>query len=73
MSRDAVGYTAAHPGLAGSSLSAVSLGGLRKRVAEVMLPDKVEVVRSLDKLARLERDARRKGGQSRASDHAGSR
>ena len=52
MSRDAVGYTAAHPGLAGSSLSAVSLSGLRKQVAALMLPDKVEVVLSLDRNAK---------------------
>ena len=31
-----------------------------------MLPDKVEVVLSLDKLAKRERDARRPGGQTRA-------
>jgi hypothetical protein len=36
----------------------------------LLLPDSVVVRLSLDCGARLERDARRKGGQSRAGDHA---
>ena len=68
------GYTAAHPGFAGApALSAVSLRGLRQAIAAVMAPDKIEIVLNLDKLARKERDSRRRGGQSRASDYARAR
>ena len=45
--------------------------GLRQQLAAVMLPDKVEVVFSLDKAAaKLERDHRRRGGAGRATDYA---
>jgi hypothetical protein len=43
---------------------------LRQPLAAVMLPDKVEVVFSLDKAAKLERDHRRRGGAGRATDYA---
>jgi hypothetical protein len=36
----------------------------------LLLPDKVVVLLSLDRDARLERDARRKGGKSRVGDYA---
>ena len=65
------GYVASHPGL--PPLAAVSLGGLRKQVAALMLPDKVEVVLSLDKHAKRERDRRRSGGEARPTDYARAR
>jgi hypothetical protein len=47
---------------------ALSLSGLRRRVEVAMLPDDVDVRLNLDRTARLERDQRRRGGASRASD-----
>jgi hypothetical protein len=38
---------------------AVSLGGLRRRIEERLLPDSVEVRLMLDRRARFERDRRR--------------
>jgi len=42
---------------------ALSLGGLRRKVEVLMLPEDVIVVLNLDRAARLERDRRRRGGE----------
>jgi hypothetical protein len=42
---------------------ALSLSSLRKRI-KAMLPERSVVVLNLDRLARKERDARRRGGQA---------
>ena len=42
---------------------ALSLGGLRRRIQALMLPDEVRVVLQLDPAARLERDRRRQQAQ----------
>ena len=63
----AKGYVATIPDVA-APVTALSLNGLRRRIEALLLPDSVVVRLSLDRDARLERDARRKGGQSRASD-----
>jgi hypothetical protein len=39
---------------------ALSLGGLRRRVETLMLPDEPDIVLRLDRGARLERDRRRR-------------
>ena len=39
----------------------------------MLLPDTAEIKLELDRAARLERDARRKGGQGRASEFARAR
>ena len=62
------GYVASHPGL--PPLSALSRSGLRRRIEDALLPETVEIKLSLDRAARIERDARRQGGPSRASDYA---
>jgi hypothetical protein len=54
----AKGYVASAPDLR-SPVVALSLGGLRRRVEELMLPDDVSVVLQLDVRARRERDRRR--------------
>ncbi len=41
------------------SLTALSLGGLRRRIEAALLPDDVDVRLNLDRTARLERDRRR--------------
>jgi hypothetical protein len=51
------------------SLTALSLGGLRRRIEALMLPDDVNVRLNLDRAARQERDQRR-GGASRPTDYA---
>ena len=61
------GYVASAPDLR-SPVTALSLGGLRRRVEALMLPDDVHIVLHLDRAARLERDRRRRGGEGRASD-----
>jgi hypothetical protein len=61
------GYVATAPELR-SPLTALSLGGLRRKVEALMVPDEVEVKLVLDRAARLERDQRRRGGAARASD-----
>jgi hypothetical protein len=43
-----------------SPVTALSLGGLRRRVEALMLPDDVHIVQHLDRAARLERDRRRR-------------
>jgi hypothetical protein len=45
----------------------LSLGGLRRRIEALMLPDSVEVRLMLDRAARLERDRRRLTGRPRRS------
>jgi hypothetical protein len=45
------------------SLTALSLGGLRRRSEIAMLPDDVIITLSLDRTARLERDRRRQQAQ----------
>ena len=65
----AVGYrTTGGPEL--PVVSALSLGGLRRRIEAALMPDEVIVVLSLDRAARLERDQRRRGGASRPTDYA---
>jgi hypothetical protein len=48
---------------------ALSLGGLRRRIEALMLPDTVDVRLILDRRARLVRDQRRRGGESRMGDY----
>ena len=54
----AKGYVASAPELR-QPVVAVSLGGLRRRIEALMLPDEPIVVLNLDRAARLERDRRR--------------
>jgi hypothetical protein len=61
------GYVATVPDLA-APITALSLAVLRRRIEERLLPDTVDVQLVLDRAARLERDQRRRGGTSRASD-----
>jgi hypothetical protein len=49
---------------------ALSLRVLRHRLHERLIGEDVDVVLQLDRLARIERDARRRGGPARASDYA---
>jgi hypothetical protein len=65
------GYVASAPELR-QPVTALSLGGLRRRIEALMLPDNVNVQLILDRGARLERDRRRRGGggEGRASDFA---
>jgi hypothetical protein len=58
------GYVGTHPDLR-APVVALSLGGLRRRVESLLLPDEVIVMLSLDKAARLERDRRRLTGRPR--------
>jgi hypothetical protein len=44
------------------SVTALSLGGLRRRIETAMLPDDPVVVLRLDRAARQERDRRHRGG-----------
>jgi hypothetical protein len=69
---DERGYVGSAAGLR-QPVVALSLNGLQRKVEALMSPDEVVVLLSLDKAARTERDARRNGGQSRASDHARAR
>jgi hypothetical protein len=63
VSFDGHGYVARAPELS-SPVVALSLSSLRKRI-KAMLPDERSVVvLNLDRLARKERDARRRGGQA---------
>jgi hypothetical protein len=52
------GYVGTHPELR-TSVTALSLGGLCRKVEALMMPDEVIVTLKLDKAARLERDRRR--------------
>jgi hypothetical protein len=58
------GYVGTHPELQ-APVTALSLGGLRRKVEAAMLPEEVIVMLSLDKAARLERDRRRLTGRTR--------
>jgi hypothetical protein len=59
--RDGRGYVATTPELR-QPVTALSLGGLRKRIEALMLPDDVAVRLVLDRAARLECAGRRRGG-----------
>jgi hypothetical protein len=63
------GYVASAPELR-QPVTALSLGGIRRRIEAWMLPDDVHIVLHLDRAARLERDRRRRGGASRPTDYA---
>jgi hypothetical protein len=56
------GYVATAPELQ-QPVTALSLGGLRRRIEILMLPDDVRVVLQLDGLAERERDRRRAQAQ----------
>ena len=58
------GYVGTAPDLR-QQIVALSLGGLRRKVEAVMLPDDVIVTLHLDRAARLERDRRRLSGRPR--------
>jgi hypothetical protein len=58
----AKGYVASAPELR-QPVVAVSLGGLRRRIEALMLPDDLRVVLQLDVPARRERDRRRQQPQ----------
>jgi hypothetical protein len=53
------GYVGSHPDLR-SPVTALSLGGLRRKIEAALLPDDVNVRLVLDRGARLERDRRRR-------------
>ena len=66
------GYVGTHPGLR-SPVTALSLGGLRRRIEIALLPEvDVDIRLELDRGARLERDRRRLQGRPRRP-HARSR
>jgi hypothetical protein len=56
------GYVATAPELR-QPVTALSLGGLRRRIEAQMLPDDVVITLSLDRTARRERDRRRQQAQ----------
>ena len=58
------GYVGTHPELR-TPVTALSLGGLRRKVEALMSPDEVVVMLNLDRTARLERDRRRLTGRPR--------
>jgi hypothetical protein len=53
------GYVGPHPDLR-SPVTALSLGGLRRKIEAALLPDDVNVRLVADRGARLERDRRRR-------------
>ena len=55
----AKGYVGAVPGL--PPVTALSLGGLRRRIEAALLPEEPVIVLNLDRVARQERDQRRRG------------
>ena len=57
---EARGYVATAPGL--PPITSLSLGGVRRRVEALLMPDEAIVVLSLDRAAERERDQRRRGG-----------
>jgi hypothetical protein len=59
------GYIGSEPELK-APVVALSLGGLRRRVEALMLPDDVVITLSLDRTAERERDRRRQQAQSGA-------
>ena len=56
------GYVASAPALR-STVVALSLGGLRRKIEALLLPDDVDVVLQLDGLAERERHRRRAQAQ----------
>jgi hypothetical protein len=58
----AKGYVASAPELR-QPVVAVSLGGLRRRIEALMLPDNVIITLNLDRTAQRERDRRRQQAQ----------
>ena len=58
------GYVGTHPELR-SPVTALSLGGLRRKIEAALLLDDVDVRLVLDRAARLERDRRRLQGRPR--------
>jgi hypothetical protein len=56
------GYVASAPELR-SAVVALSLGGLRRKIEALLLPDEVEIVLQLDGLAERERHRRRAQAQ----------
>src|SRR5215467_3705795 len=58
------GYVGTHPELR-APVTALSLGGLRRKLEAAMLPEEVIITLNLDKAARLERDRRRLTGRTR--------
>jgi hypothetical protein len=52
------GYVATAPGLR-APVVALSLGGLRRRIEALLLPDDVVITLNLDRVARRERDRSR--------------
>jgi hypothetical protein len=52
------GYVATAPELR-EPVVALSLGGIRRRIEALLLPDDVIIILNLDRAARLERDRRR--------------
>jgi len=63
------GYTGTAPELR-SAVRALSLNGLRRLVEDQFPGQALDLRLVLDRKAKLERDARRNGGASRAGDHA---
>jgi hypothetical protein len=63
------GYVGSAPELR-SPVIALSLGGLRRRIEALLLPDDPIVVLDLDRGARLERDRRRLTGRPRPLGNA---
>ena len=53
------GYVGSVPGL--PPVTALSLGGLRRRIEAALLPEEPVIVLNLDRVARQERDQRRRG------------
>ena len=66
------GYVGTAPELR-SPVRALSLNGLRKQVEDQLAGQALDIRLVLDRDAKRERDARRTGGPSRASDHARAR
>src|SRR5262245_65978259 len=58
------GYVGTHHELR-APVTALSLGGLRRKVEAAMLPEEIIIMLNLDKAARLERDRRRLTGRPR--------
>jgi hypothetical protein len=56
------GYVATAPELR-SPVTALSLGGLRRRIEALMPPDDLIITLNLDRIARRERDRRRQQAQ----------
>jgi hypothetical protein len=63
------GYVGTAPELR-APVMALSLGGLRRRIEALMLPDDVIVMLNLDRAARRERGRRRRRGEGRPTNYA---